>query len=221
MPENRCCRPCLIRSANPSTTVSSGSPGHPCHSEVRNHASRTSLVATGIQNQEIDAKIKKCPENCRNANPKTQRNWDLMWQQKPDGMIFPDMPTKLHLTEEARVLTRELLQRQDQICRGRFGVHNPDDVTRDMICESVISYGKLCELAGLPSLTRRVGRFLREIAVWCEENGWPPLNALAINSGRRIPGDGYDGAPGCSLTHWLEEVKKCIACDCYPSSTSI
>jgi hypothetical protein len=124
------------------------------------------------------------------------------------------------LSEEARVLARELLRRHEQICR-QLGVSAAKDVTDGMIDRSVISYGILCDRAGVPFLTHSVGWFLEEIAEWCAGNSWPLLNALAVNSETRMPGDGYEGAAGGSLSTWAEEVKKCIAFECYPTAESL
>ena len=118
------------------------------------------------------------------------------------------------------MLARELLRRHEQICR-QLGVRKPQDVTDGIVNQSIIFYGVLCDRAGVPWLTHSVGQFLGEIAEWCTDNGWPPLNALAVNSERWMPGDGYDGAAGCSLIRWADEVKNCIAFNGYPASTSI
>jgi len=126
----------------------------------------------------------------------------------------------LGMTEEARVLTKELLRHHEQVCQ-KLGVKLPDDVTDGMINQSIILYGVLCQRAGVPFLTRGVGQFLREVAEWCEQNDWPPLNALAVNVETRMPGEGYDGAPGCDLLSWPEEVRRCIAFDGYPPSAQI
>ncbi len=82
--------------------------------------------------------------------------------------------------------------------------------------ECLIAYGVLCTLAGVPHLTRYPGRFLQEIAEWCAANGWPPLNALAINADEGHPGSHYDVAPECSLLNWPAEVDECIAFRGYP-----
>jgi hypothetical protein len=124
------------------------------------------------------------------------------------------------MTEEARVLARELLRRHEQICR-QLMVHEPEDVTDGMIDRSLIAYGLLCDRAGVPFLTHGVGQFLGEVAEWCDEHGWPPLNALAVNSETGTPGEGYDEAAGCALFRWPDEVRRCIAFGCYPSSVSI
>jgi len=57
--------------------------------------------------------------------------------------------------------------------------------------------------------------FLYEIAQWCDEHGWPPLNALVINEERGYPGDGYSKAPGCH--EWVDDVKHVVAFPDYPA----
>jgi hypothetical protein len=84
----------------------------------------------------------------------------------------------------------------------------------------LITYGDLCERAGVSHLKPDVGRYLREIAQRCHENGWPPLNALAVNYDTRRPGRGYDTAPGCSLVDWPEQVKACVDFTGYPDAVS-
>jgi len=111
------------------------------------------------------------------------------------------------MTAEARALARALLDH-----RRRVSVAGQ---SRDS--EScAISYGHLCERAGLPHLKPTVGKYLREIAEWCHDNGWPPLNALAVNHETRRPGRGYDGAPGCSRERWEDDVIACINFADYP-----
>jgi len=81
---------------------------------------------------------------------------------------------------------------------------------------TLIPYGALCERAGLSYLSRNVGSFLREVAAWCHDNGWPPINSLAVNYAARMPGKGYGEAPGCSLQRWPQEVGACIQFLGYP-----
>ena len=80
----------------------------------------------------------------------------------------------------------------------------------------VITYGELCRRAGCPDIAHGVGPHLQEVAEWCSVNGWPPLNSLAVNQESRMPGDGYDGAPGCNLNAWPTEAEACIVFDGYP-----
>ena len=88
-------------------------------------------------------------------------------------------------------------------------------MTDGMIERSVISYVNLCDRAGMPELTRICGPFLGEIAEWCEERGWPLLNALAVQQDSGIPGEGYS-----DILTWPEEVRECIAFDGYPDSVT-
>jgi hypothetical protein len=113
------------------------------------------------------------------------------------------------MSPEARALTQVLLDHHKKFCRSQSG-----EVSSTDFC--LITYGALCECAGLPHLKPTVGRFLREIAEWCHANGWPPLNTLAVNHDTRRPGRGYDGAPGCSLERWQDEAAACIKFAGYP-----
>src|SRR6476659_263240 len=78
-----------------------------------------------------------------------------------------------------------------------------------------IRYGALCTKAGVPHVLRIVGGFLQEVAEWCEANGYPPLNSLAVNE-TGMPGDGYDGAGGFKIVNWPAEVEQCIRFRGYP-----
>ena len=113
------------------------------------------------------------------------------------------------MSPEARALAQALLDHRKRVCGPRRGM----DFNLDAC---LIPYGELCQHAGISHLKPSVGKFLREIAQWCHENGWPPLNSLAVNHQTRRPGQGYNGAPGCSLEHWLDQARDCIAFDGYP-----
>ncbi len=115
------------------------------------------------------------------------------------------------MTAEARALAQALLRHHRQVCRGS-GDRSVD--------ACVIPYGLLCERAGLQYLTHSIGHFLREVAEWCHANGWPPINALAVSKESRMPGEGYNAAPGCSLVRWAEEVTACIEFGGYPGGVS-
>lgn len=80
-----------------------------------------------------------------------------------------------------------------------------------------IPYSKLCDQAGTGHILRSVGSFLFEIAEWCSENGYPPLNALAVNAETGLPGEGYDGAGGFKIVNWPTEVEQCIRFSGYPT----
>jgi hypothetical protein len=116
------------------------------------------------------------------------------------------------MSPEARALGQALLDHHKHVCPPL--AENPD------IDLFLISYGDLCERAGLPHIKPTAGKFLREIAQWCHENHWPPLNALAVNHDTRSPGHGYDNAPGCSLEHWPEQMIACISFLDYPDRVS-
>jgi hypothetical protein len=61
-----------------------------------------------------------------------------------------------------------------------------------------------------------VGPFLLEIAEWCKDAGYPPLNALAVNA-TGMPGEGYDGAGGYIVKDWPNDVEGCILFTGYPA----
>ena len=113
------------------------------------------------------------------------------------------------MSPEARKLAQALLDHHKQVRRLQTEASAGVD-------SCLVTYGDLCERAGLSHLKPNVGRFLREVARWCLDNGWPPLNALAVNHDTRKPGHGYDGAPGCSLARWEDEATACIKCGAYP-----
>lgn len=109
------------------------------------------------------------------------------------------------MTAEAQSMARVLLDHHRGTCAPGKSI---DSCT--------IPYSRLCERAGIPYLTHSVGHFLVEVAEWCVLNGWPPLNALAVNKDSRMPGLGYDGAPGCTLEAWPAEVRAAIDFGGYP-----
>lgn len=113
------------------------------------------------------------------------------------------------MTPEARALAGALLDHHKQVCRSSSSQSSDVD-------SSVVTYGDLCDRSGLPHVKPLVGKFLREIAQWCHENGWPPLNSLAVNHETRKPGHGYHSAPGCSLERWHEQVAACLKFTGYP-----
>ena len=109
------------------------------------------------------------------------------------------------MTPMAKSLTEELLNHHRLVC------------SEDRSIDScVITYGDLCERAGVPQIVRSVGRYLQETAEWCDENGLPPINALAVNAESRMPGESYDLAPGCARLNWDTDVRKSINCQNYP-----
>jgi hypothetical protein len=86
-----------------------------------------------------------------------------------------------------------------------------------IVSRYTISYSDLCAKAGVPHVTRIVGSFLQEIAEWCANQPYPPLNSLAVNASTGQPGDGYDGAGGFRMLDWPVEVEQCIQFAGYPA----
>jgi hypothetical protein len=82
--------------------------------------------------------------------------------------------------------------------------------------ECLITYGEMCDAAGLPHLTESINGCLWEIAEFCASNDWPPLNAIVVNARTREPGKGYEKAPGCSRDGWLDEAQQCLDYLHYP-----
>lgn len=116
------------------------------------------------------------------------------------------------MTPQAQAMANVLLEHHRHVC-----VRTP--VPRFNSC--LIPYGDLCERAGYAELTQSVGRYLREIAEWCTDNGWPPLNALAVNGATRMPGDNYDLAPGCNILNWPDEAQQCVSFRTYPQRVDL
>jgi hypothetical protein len=117
------------------------------------------------------------------------------------------------MSPEAASMAQVLLDHHGRVCQRPGGP--PANV---VAC--LITYKEMCERAGVPFLTRSAGHFLQQVAEWCDVNGWPPINSLAVNQETRMPGGGYDEAPGCSLVDWEAEVKACIAFTEYPNVVS-
>jgi hypothetical protein len=112
---------------------------------------------------------------------------------------------------ESRELLRALLAHHRTVCR-------PPGTRVTDVNKRVISYGQLCDSAGVPWLVQSVGPFLLEIAKWCEQHGYPPLNSLAVNAESLIPGDSYDGAGNFRLADWAADVERCLTFAGYPSA---
>jgi hypothetical protein len=114
------------------------------------------------------------------------------------------------MSPEAQKLAQALLDHHRKVSQ-------PQSKASPSVEPCLIAYGDLCGRAGLSHLKPNIGRFLREVAQWCHDNGWPPLNALAVNHDSRRPGHGYDSAPGCSLARWKDEATACIKFADYPA----
>lgn len=112
------------------------------------------------------------------------------------------------MTPVAVQFARVLLEHHRQACQG----------LRRFSDRALITYGQLCERAGHEDLTRASGTYLGEVAVWCAEHGYPPLNALVVSKDTRMPGDGYNTAHGCSLLEWPAQAEACMTFGGYPQT---
>jgi hypothetical protein len=61
------------------------------------------------------------------------------------------------------------------------------------------TYGELCLKLGLHH--RAAGWFLGVIQRYCQTEGLPPLQALAVNKSTRLPGSGYVGSTRTHKAH--------------------
>jgi hypothetical protein len=111
---------------------------------------------------------------------------------------------------ESRALGQALLDHHQLVTKK----HPPGK--KVVASKYTIQYGILCLQAGLPHLVRIVGTFLGEVADWCAEHKYPPLNALAVNE-TGVPGVGYDGAGGFKAQHWDIYVDECVRFQTYPA----
>ena len=85
----------------------------------------------------------------------------------------------INLSEEAVAICQVLLNHQRSLLRL------PE---RPPFQQCMLTYGDVCEGAGLPLFIEPVSRCLWEIAEFCADNGWPPLNALVVNARTHEPG---------------------------------
>ncbi len=82
----------------------------------------------------------------------------------------------------------------------------------------LISYGDLCAVAKVPVSPLAIGPYLSEIAEWCRDEQFPPLNALAVNATTKQPGSSYNGAGGFKFASWPTDVEACVRWTKYPPS---
>jgi hypothetical protein len=114
---------------------------------------------------------------------------------------------EVNLSTEALAICQVLLNHQRSLLRA---------AERPPFKQCLLTYRDVCEGAGLPLLIQSVSTCLWEIAEFCADNEWPPLNALVVNSKTFEPGKVYDKAPGCSLKTWREEAQCCLDYAHYP-----
>ncbi|HKW13007.1 MAG TPA: hypothetical protein VJS69_00835 [Candidatus Krumholzibacteria bacterium] len=111
------------------------------------------------------------------------------------------------LSPEAAAICQALLDHQRALARAKNKLPFQD---------CLITYRDLCDEAGLPMLTEVVNGCLWEIAEFCAENEWPPLNSLVVNARSHEPHRSYDRCPGCSLKNWRDEAQRCLDFLYYP-----
>ena len=116
----------------------------------------------------------------------------------------------------ATALAKALLEHHREVCQSRPGT--TATVTEQEIRDSVISYGDLCKKADHPCVAIGCGRHLVQVAEWCQQNNFPPLNSLAVNKRSKTPGRHYSRAKGCDVKKWREQVSECIAFKNYPAT---
>jgi hypothetical protein len=83
---------------------------------------------------------------------------------------------------------------------------------------SLINTDRLCALAGMPDHAGSIAVSLMEVAQWCADRGWPPLNALAVHRETGKPSGYYRLAAGCSVLGWRDEMRACLAFDGFPAT---
>jgi hypothetical protein len=129
------------------------------------------------------------------------------------GQPSRDVPARSgdRMRPEARALAQALLDHH----RARTSASPPGKTI--VPAHYTVRYGDLCSKAGAAHLTRIAGSFLGEIAEWCADQGYPPLNSLAVNE-TGLPGHGYDGAGGFTIGDWPKEVEECVRFTGYPTS---
>jgi hypothetical protein len=106
------------------------------------------------------------------------------------------------MTPFAQDLCNALLRRHRQCCLSINVL--AADVTAEMVNRTTIGYEALCAEINAAELVRTIGKSLDEIATWCRDSGFPPLNALAVDARTSVPSYGYFEADGCG--QWEEEV---------------
>jgi len=60
------------------------------------------------------------------------------------------------------------------------------------------------------------GRYLDEIALWCQKTHWPSLASLVVNGDTGVPGPGYARLHAGGVREWQQQVRRCIGFRGYP-----
>lgn len=116
------------------------------------------------------------------------------------------------MSDRAVKLANALLQHQRRFRR------EPKNVNQKSVEKAIIAYQAIGTNAHIG--WRDIGQPLRDIAEWCDEQGWPPLNSLAVNNKTHEPSKEYDGAGNFQLAQWCYDVRKCIGFSGYPKKVT-
>jgi hypothetical protein len=103
------------------------------------------------------------------------------------------------LSPEAAAICQVLLNHQRALAAAE---------KRPPFNECLITYRDLCDEAGVPMLIEAINGCLWEIAEFCAQNEWPPLNSMVVLAKTHEPAKNYDKAPGCSLREWRDEAQR-------------
>lgn len=117
------------------------------------------------------------------------------------------------MSSEAWAILEQLLRHVRQV-----RLAHPKHTDREIY---LVDYEDLCERARYPQLHKSVKKPLKQIAVWCDSKGLPPINALAVKRSAppRRPGNAFITTP--VTTEWEVEVANVIACESYPSEDEV
>lgn len=130
-------------------------------------------------------------------------------RQRKDAALASEQ-AKIHsqMNPTAEAFAQVLINHHRRFCAKLSAKCN---VIESDIEKYTITYGTLCKEAnaGIPA---GAGMFLNEIHKICQNNGLPPLNALAVNAKNKQPGHNYPGG----LQRWDQDVRECLATKSYP-----
>ena len=163
----------------------------------------TRLVGEYTGNGEFLAVLKPMPT----MMPPTVRHWRF-WRVLLVQLATYHSCEADTMKRESQAICQALLEHHREVC-----VREP--IPQRSAC--LVTYGEICGRAAVP-LSQAINHFVHEVAVWCNDHHFPPLNSLVVNQDTRIPGEGYDKAPGCNLLNWDRDAERCIAFREYPAN---
>ena len=116
----------------------------------------------------------------------------------------------------ARNYTEALLTHHRRVCWPVS--EEAAQITDATVRRCCLTYLDLFRLSS-GTMPRFMGRFLDDVARWCQNNRWPCLDSLVVNRKSGKPGDGYKTLHAGGLASWEKEVRLCIAFKKYPATT--